>query len=107
MLNRIFAGATLRVFWLLLTARSFECIVVHMHTHTLQPDRLVSLLRSMDERKTYSNVELAQHIEQRWGIRMELSGEKMGILHRAIVVDPRKYMLFVARFGCDISYDRV
>ena len=78
-----------------------------MTTHTLQPDRLVSLLRSMDERKTYSNVELAEYIEQRWGIRMELSGVRMGILHRAWVVDQRKYMLFVTRFGCDIRWDRV
>lgn len=76
--------------------------------HTLQPDRLVSLLRSMDERKSYrDNLELARVIEQRWGIRMELSGDRMAILHRAIVVDPRKYMLFVTRFGCDISQDRV
>ena len=76
--------------------------------HTLQIDRLVSLLRSMDERKSYrDNLELARVIEQRWGIRMELSGGRMGILHRAWVVDPRKYLLFVARFGCDISWDRV
>lgn len=75
--------------------------------HTLQIDKLVSLLRSMDERNSYANAEFAQLIEQRWGIRMELSGDRMGILHRAWVVDPRKYLLFVARFGCDISWDRV
>lgn len=75
--------------------------------HTLQIDKLVSLLRSMDERNSYANAEFAQLIEQRWGIRMELSGGRMGILHRAWVVDPRKYLLFVARFGCDISWDRV
>jgi hypothetical protein len=79
-----------------------------MHTHTLQVDRLVSLLRSTDEFNSRTNNDVfAYEIERRWGIRMTLSGFKHSIIQRACVVDPRKYMLFVTRFGCDISWDRV